>query len=573
MLRNLTVKNYALIESLDLELGQGLTIITGETGAGKSIMIGALSLIMGGRADTKAISDGNSKSEVSAHFTDIDPALKDLFDARGVEWCLGEEGRPEMSVRREISVTGRSKVFINDTPVTLQTLSMITPSLIDIHSQHANARINDPGERLNIIDILAQNRSLIAGYQTLFDSYVSLRKEIRRLKNEREKSAANREYLQFQFDQLKKLNPKKGELKEIERSYEILSDADEIKERLQSLSAILGNSDRSIQSLLGEAVSMSEKIDFDSLLGRRYDSETPDSDESDDEPQSMQARLKSLLIELKDISETVEDVSREMTSDPARLARMSARMNLYYETMKRFRVADADELADRFAEISGQLAVADGGDGRLPGLETKAREVAAKLRVEAEKLSESRKKSASRFSELLMEKARPLGLPNINFKAEVSPVKLTRTGQDAVEFLCSFNKNGALRPLGEIASGGEISRTMLALKSIIAGHLKLPTIIFDEVDTGVSGEVADKMGRMMQEMGRDMQVIAITHLPQVAAKGEWHFKVYKDDNEIRTVSRVRQLGHEERVAELAAMISGSEVGEAALSAAKELLDQ
>lgn len=551
MLKNLLIRNYALIEHLDLEFGPGLTIITGETGAGKSIMLGALSLIMGGRADTKVISDGGSKSVVEALFTDVDPELRSVFEQKDIEWIVNDQDVSEMTIRREISASGRSRIYVNDSVVTLQTLGEIVPRLIDIHSQHANAKINDPAERLRIIDSLAENDNIRDRYQSLYKSYVEVRHRIDRRKKELEKSAANLEFLRFQFEQLDALKPKKGELPEIERRFEILSDADEIKQRLSLLSGMLGDSERGVQYILSEAAALADKVDL-----------------SDD----VADRLRSLLVETRDIFETIDDYNSSIDTDPATLGRLSARMNLYYEAVKRFRVADADDLETLYNDVKNQIKTVSDGDDNLPALEKEAARIARLLKETASELSDSRRKSAETFSRRICEKARPLGLPNINFRADVSSRKLTSSGADDVEFLCSFNKNGVLKPVGSIASGGEIARMMLSLKAILAGHINLPTIIFDEVDTGVSGEIADKMGSMMKDVSTGMQVIVITHLPQVAAKGDWHFKVFKTDADTRTVTNVRLLSDFDRIRELAAMISGSEVTEAALSAAKVLLN-
>lgn len=566
MLKNLIIRNYALIEHLELEFGPGLTIITGETGAGKSIMLGALSLVMGGRADTKVISDGGAKSVVEALFTDVDPELRPLFEEKGIDWVADDRGVSEMTIRREISASGRSKVFVNDTSITLQTLSAIVPRLIDIHSQHANAKINEPSERLRIIDAMAENSGLRSEYQELFAEYVDVRHKIEELKEKQARSAENLDFLRFQLEQLDTLKPKRGELREIERKFELLSDADEIKERLLNLCGILGDSERGVQSMLGEAVTLADKVDFSGM------SSSGDRETKEAEGNPIASRLRTLLIEAKDIYETVDDLNSSIDTDPATLARLSKRMDLYYEAVRRFRVEDADQLADLHAEVRSQIETATSGDSGLPDLERRAYELARRLKVAAGSLSESRKKCAEKFGKLLCATAAPLGLPNINFKVDVKKRKLTASGGDDVDFLCSFNKNGVPKPVGDIASGGEIARMMLSLKSILAGHINLPTIIFDEVDTGVSGEIADKMGEMMYAVARNMQVIVITHLPQVASKGDAHFKVFKQDGATRTVTQVRELSAEDRVRELAAMISGSSVTDAALSAARALLN-
>lgn len=568
MLKNLTIRNYALIENLELEFGPGLTIITGETGAGKSIMLGALGLVMGGRADTRVISDGGSKSVVTALFTDIDPELRPLFDERGIDWIADAGGCPELTVRRELTASGRSKIYVNDSPVTLQTLSAIVPRLIDIHSQHANAKINDPAERLRIIDSLAGNSELREDYRMLFGDYVELRRAIKARRERIAATAKNIEFLRFQLEQLDRLAPKPGELAEIERKFEMLSDADEIKERLYRLASILGDTDSGVQTMLGEAVSEADKIDFRLLGDGSAASAGPEIPE---EETGIVARLRALIVEARDIYETVDDLNASVDTDPAALAKLSDRMNLYYETVKRFCVRDADELVTLHEDVRRRVAAVTLGDGELPEMESEARRLAHELKLKADELTATRVECAARFSAMLCDTARPLGLANINFIAEIKPRKLSASGQDEVEFLCSFNKNGTPKPIGDIASGGEISRMMLSLKSILAGHINLPTIIFDEVDTGVSGEIADKMGDMMHAVSQDMQVIVITHLPQVAAKGDAHFKVYKTDADTRTVTHVRLLTVDGRIRELAAMISGSEVSEAALSAARALL--
>lgn len=561
MLRNLRIKNYALIRGLDIEFGPGLTIITGETGAGKSIMLGALSLVMGGRADSKMVSDDGSRSVVEAFFTGVDAELQELFDEKGISWITGEEGEPEMTIRREISSSGRSKVLVNDCTVTLHTLAQIVPRLIDIHSQHANAKISDAEERLRIIDSMAGNAELRSEYAMLFTEYVDLRRRIKSRKEQLAASAANIELLRFQLDQLDKLRPRKGELAEVERRFEMLSDADEIKARLAGLAALLGDNDRGVQSQLAEAAAIADKIDF-RLVGL---------DEAQESADSVPARIKALLVEAKDIFETVEDLSSGMDTDPATLTGLSRRMDLYYDAVKRFRVKDADELVALHESLRARVAAITLGDGELPEMERDARRLGHELKLKADALTESRSRSAISFSSLICATAAPLGLPNIRFETVVTPRKLCITGQDEIQFLCSFNKNGVPRPISEIASGGEIARMMLSMKSVLAGHINLSTIIFDEVDTGVSGEIADKMGEMMHDVASNMQVIVITHLPQVAAKGDRHLKVYKTDADTRTETHVIPLTMEARIRELAAMISGSEVSEAALSAARALL--
>ena len=553
MLEKLIIKNYALIDSLELDFHDGLTILTGETGAGKSIMLGALSLLLGGRADTRVISDGGSKSIVEALFTGIDEDLKEFFDRNDLEWNDGD-----VIIRREIAQNGRSRAFINDRPVTLGILSQLSEQLIDIHSQHANARINDPQAQLEIVDVMADNESLRKDYLEDFASYVNLRSRIHRLRENIEKSKENSEFMRFQLEQLNKLNPKKGELEKIESRFELLSDADDIKERMSGVASILGGYDGGVLDRLSEVRSLISGIDMKMF-------------ESDEDEPGIEERLESVFIELKDIFETVEDYASSIDSDPKALARTSERMNNYYEAVKRFRVKNADELVDLKEELEEKLRVIDYGDSELPELEKEYKALGKALKERADLLTASRHRAAQDFAAILNETARPLGLKNMEFSVGFQVGKLTPQGQDKVEFLCAFNKNQTPGPVAKIASGGEISRLMLSLKRILASRMKLPTIIFDEVDTGVSGEIADKMGEMMVVMSKDMQVMTITHLPQVAAKGKSHFKVYKNDGNDKTNTHVRELKPEERVREIAGMMSGRNVTEAALGNARALL--
>ncbi|MDE7442408.1 MAG: DNA repair protein RecN [Muribaculaceae bacterium] len=553
MLERLTIKNYALIDSLELEFHDGLTILTGETGAGKSIMLGALSLLLGGRADTRVISDGGSKSIVEALFTRVDSELKEYFDRNDLEWNDGD-----IIIRREIASNGRSRAFINDRPVTLGILAQLSEQLIDIHSQHANARINDPQTQLEIIDAMADNDSLRKDYLEEFASYVNLRSRIHHLREGIERSKENCEFMRFQLEQLAKLNPKRGELEQIEARFELLSDADDIKERLSTVASLLGGYDGGVLGALADVRALVAGIDM-----KMFEAET--------EGPGIAERLEQTVIELKDIYESFEDYASSIDCNPEALARTTERMNQYYDAVKRFRVKNADELVDLRDELQEKLNAIDYGDSELPELEREYKTKGKLLKERADLLTASRHRAANEFSELLNETARPLGLKNMEFSVGFHVGKLTPQGQDRVEFLCTFNKNQPSGPVAKIASGGEISRLMLSLKRILASRMRLPTIIFDEVDTGVSGEIADKMGNMMMEMSADMQVMTITHLPQVAAKGRSHFKVYKTDGDNKTNTHVRELHKDERVREIAAMMSGSNVTEAALKNARALL--
>ncbi|HBY15922.1 MAG: DNA repair protein RecN [Muribaculaceae bacterium] len=555
MLSKLSIRNYALIDSLELEFDSGLTIITGETGAGKSIMLGALSMIMGGRADSRVIADGGSKSVVEASFAFPPASLEQSFAENDLDW-----NAEELLIRREIASNGRSRVFINDVPVTLSVLASISGYLIDIHSQHENARLTSQTAQLEIIDSVSDNEKLRKRYAEAFRRFVEIRNRVKRIRQEQDRMRENREYLQFQYEGLKTLSPKRGELETIEKRFELLSDADEIRERLQYFRSLLGDSDRGALDLLRTAKAEADRVDY-SLVGIETDEDTP----------AIPERLENVIVELQDMYETIDDAVLRIDADPAVLEKLSRRMNEYYDAVKQYRVKTADELVDMLEKIGSQLDVIETGGEELPMLEKEGKRVASEVKELAVRLTESREEGARRFSRVVTETARPLGLSNLDFSVNIAAGKMGPTGQDRVEFRCSFNKNQVAGPIAGMASGGEMSRLMLTIKRVLAGRMNLPTIIFDEIDTGVSGEIADKMGEMMVDMSRDMQVMAITHLPQVAAKGDSHFKVFKKDEETRTLTHVRRLDEEARVREIAAMMSGSEVGDAALNNARVLL--
>ena len=553
MLESLIIKNYALIDDLSLRFKCGLSIVTGETGAGKSIMLDALSLLLGERADSKAITDKSRKSVIEATFSAPDRSLRGLFDENGLEW-----NPSELIVRREVSPSGRSRAFVNDTPVTLPVLSSITGNLVDIHSQHSNIILSQSSSHLAIVDAFAGDADKLASYRDDFSAYVALRGKIKKIKKQIEKNSENREFIAFQLEQLDKLKPKRGELRQIEQEFDMLSDSDQIREDLGAAYNCFESGDRSINALLAEAIGSISNVNL-SLFGEEVEEE-------------LMTRLENLRIELKDITETVYDYLDRVDSDPARLAKVTARMNQLYEAIKRFKVADEEGLVRLHEELRQKLDAIDNGDEDVESMEKEARILAKSLKEKADELSELRIEAAGRLSGMITATAKPLGLQNLRFDIELTRGKLSSDGQDTADFICSFNKNMEMQPMGKVASGGELARLMLSLKSIMARCMNLPTVIFDEVDTGVSGEIADKMGDMMKRMGKEMQVLAITHLPQVASKGDSHFKVYKTDNASRTISHVKELDREGRVRELASMLSGSKINEAALLNARTLLD-
>lgn len=555
MLNKLSIHNYALINQIDIDFKDGLSVITGETGAGKSIILGALSMILGGRADTKSIGNADKKSIIEATFYAKNDAEIDKF-------CISNDiDRFEDNnfiLRREISSSGRSRAFINDTPVTLQQLRDAAIRLIDIHSQHQNLLIADAKYQLQIIDSIANNVNELNEYKTQFKKYIEIRNRLNQRKIEISKNKENEEFLRFQFDQLQKIAPKENEQEELERKYEVLSNAESIKDDLRHIVNTLSDNEDSVLSQISALKSVINRLNLD-----LFNAESND----------IKPRFESLYLELKDIAEQFGDYLSEVDSDPKELQSIEHRLNLIYEANRRFNVNNENELLKIKVDIESQLASIDNSDDDISALEQKKKSEGIKLKELADKLSQTRIKAADQFSSELIEMAKPLGMSNIKFSALVSQNKLTIDGQDSIEFLCSFNKNQSLNPISKVASGGEMSRIMLCIKAIIANCMQLPTIIFDEIDTGVSGDIADRMGEMMKEISDKIQVITITHLPQVASKGLIHYKVYKTDNEQYTTTNIKELSTEERIEELAQMLSGSKINEAAILNAQSLLNQ
>lgn len=555
MLNKLSIHNYALINQIDIDFKDGLSVITGETGAGKSIILGALSMILGGRADTKSIGNADKKSIIEATFYAKNDAEIDKF-------CTSNDiDRFEDNnfiLRREISSSGRSRAFINDTPVTLQQLRDAAIRLIDIHSQHQNLLIADAKYQLQIIDSIANNVNELNEYKTQFKKYIEIRNRLNQRKIEISKNKENEEFLRFQFDQLQKIAPKENEQEELERKYEVLSNAESIKDDLRHIVNTLSDNEDSVLSQISALKSVINRLNLD-----LFNAESND----------IKPRFESLYLELKDIAEQFGDYLSEVDSDPKELQLIEHRLNLIYEANRRFNVNNENELLKIKVDIESQLTSIDNSDDDISALEQKKKSEGIKLKELADKLSQTRIKAADQFSSELIEMAKPLGMSNIKFSALVSQNKLTIDGQDSIEFLCSFNKNQSLNPISKVASGGEMSRIMLCIKAIIANCMQLPTIIFDEIDTGVSGDIADRMGEMMKEISDKIQVITITHLPQVASKGLSHYKVYKTDNEQYTTTNIKELSTEERIEELAQMLSGSKINEAAILNAQSLLNQ
>ena len=552
MLKKLIIDNYALIDQAVINFNEGFTVITGETGSGKSIMLDALALLMGSRADSKAIGNKERKMVVEAVFSDPPLPLEKIFEEKGLDW-----DKKELIIRREISPTGKSRGFINDTPVNLTILSEITSYLLDIHSQHKNSLINKSQEQLVIIDNFGKSEKIKKEYQDIFKEYIALRNKIKSIKEDIVRGKENKDFVTFRLEQLDKIKPHKGELLRLERELELLGDADRIKNGLKEAQQRLGGNN-SVIKLLQEASSIIKGIDI-SLLNAQADEDLGD-------------RLDSLKVEIRDISDTLESYSEKIEADPDRYEKVHKRIELLYEIMKRFKVRNEDELVNLHESLKRELKVINTDKTDITQLENKLKELAVSLKATAEELSDIRKKSSEVFSEKIISELKPLGLPNIKFQVDIQKGKLSHEGQDTITFNCSFNKNHPLQPVAEIASGGEIARVMLGIKDIMAEKMSLPTIIFDEIDTGVSGEIAHKMGKMMKNMSKNIQVIAVTHLPQVASNGTNHLKVFKADDKEKTISHIKQLTSGERIQEIASMLSGSSINDIALENARILLN-
>lgn len=550
MLESLHISNYALIDCIDIRFHSGFNVITGETGAGKSIILGALSLLLGGRADTRVVARPDAKSVIEAVFTVEDhPDLKAFCIREDIEWyderCI---------LRREISPAGRSRAFVNDSPVPLNKLREVSLHLIDIHSQHQNQLLSSPGFQLNVIDTLAGNGEKLKEYQK---RYGLLREAVRRLKVAKlkiERAREDEEYTRYQLEQLDELNPLLGEQTELERERDVMNNMAAIKNALSKACGAL-DSDNSGALQMVDIVS-----DACGELGDVLDV-------SDNIP----GRLESVRIELSDIASTLAGIDGRLASDPSDLAAVDERLGMIYALCHKHKVDNSDALIGIRETLRAKLDALDNSDAEIEELQKEARRAKALAKETAVEISNARMEEAKRFGELLTEVAMPLGMKNLRCEIVVSPADMGPTGVDSVEFLVAFNKNQPLMPVGATASGGEISRLMLSIKSIIASKMQLPSIIFDEIDTGVSGDVANRMGEMMKDISRSIQVTAITHLPQVASKGAHQYRVYKEDDEHSTHTRIALLSDEERVRSLAAMLGGSEIDEAAMAAARSLL--
>jgi DNA repair protein RecN (Recombination protein N) len=549
MLVKLYVHNYALIKDLDVELEDGLTIITGETGAGKSILLGALSLILGTRADSSVLLKKNEKCVVEGTFRIENYDLSEFFASNELDY------EPVTILRREINPAGKSRAFINDTPVTINLLKELGDRIIDIHSQHQTLMLHDNSFQLNVIDSFAGTSKLKDEYKLVYKNYRMLSREFDELAEKADRNKADLEYLQFQLNQLEEAKLREGEQEELEKEQELLSHAEEIKLGLSNASNLFSSDTTSVLILLREAKAALSKIaEF-----------LPNGEE-------ILRRSESSYIELNDLAGEIERLAAAIDADPHRLAQVNDRLDTLYSLNQKHRVTGLNELIAKREDIRKQLKSIMTSDERMSQVEAALKKETAVLKNLSEGISVKRKNIVADVEKKIIDLLNQLGMPNAKFRVSLTKLQdFTFSGTDHADFLFSANKQVEPENLAKIASGGELSRVMLSLKSLLTKNNNLPTIIFDEIDAGVSGEVADKVGQILAGMGKYMQVVNITHLPQVASRGTKHYHVYKDDSGDSTITRIKLLTDSERVIEVARLLSGSEVTETAVKNAKELL--
>ena len=551
MLQSIFIQNYALIDKLDIAFEPGFSVITGETGAGKSIILGAIGLLLGQRADVKAIRNGATKCIVEAKFNIASYGMEDFFKTNDIEY-----DSEECILRREVNINGKSRAFINDTPASLSQMKVLGEKLIDVHSQHQNLLINKEGFQLNILDILAQDIRELTDYQNEYNEYRKVSRELDECIRQAEETRKEEDYIRFQLQQLDEADLKEGEVTELEQEAETLTHAEDIKAGLYRSAQNIGGDEGGCLTLIKDSINTLQTVCKVFAKANEW-----------------KERLESCYIEIKDISHDMDDAQEAVEFNPSRLDFVNSRLNMIYSMMQKHHVKTDAELIEIAENYRQQLDMITSSDERISELENKKKELYDSVIRKAEILTALRTESAGKIQSQMESLLIPLGMPNVKFAVEICRKKDPDiNGMDAVNFLFSANKNGTLQNVASIASGGEIARVMLSLKAMIAGAVKLPTIIFDEIDTGVSGSIAEKMALIMQDMGRqNRQVLSITHLPQIAARGNAHYKVYKEDNETGTNSHIIRLTDEERIDEIANMLSGSTMTEAARNNARALL--
>lgn len=553
MLKKLDIRNFTLIDHLEMALYPGFSVITGETGAGKSIVIGAIGLLLGNRADAKQVKRGCDKCIIEATFdlsiyhSDV---LKDFFEDNDLDY-----EPEECLLRREVNANGKSRAFINDTPVTLALMRELGEQLIDVHSQHQNLLLSKEDFQLNVVDIIARDRQQLADYRAAFAEYRSAQRRLEELREQIATSRDNEDFLRFQQKELSEANLVSGEQEQLEQEAELMSHAEDIKRALHEADYGLSGDDTGIVNLTRSIAAQLRSV------ADVYP-----------EAQELAERLESCFVELKDISQEIASKVDDVEYDPQRFNLITQRLDTIYTLQQKFHVQTVDELLDRLNGINAQLDNIDNSDEELQELERSVEKLHAVCVEKAVVLTDMRRKSAMVVEQELSKLLVPLGIPKVRFKVEVSPADPSTNGADKVMFLFSANSSTDMQPVSQVASGGEIARVMLSLKAMISKAIGLPTIIFDEIDTGVSGRVAEQMAHIMRDMGKaNRQVLCITHLPQIAAAGSTHYKVAKQETEHGTVSTMTQLSDEQRITEIAQMLSGSDVSQAAVDNAKSLL--
>ena len=550
MLKHLYIKNFTLIDELDISLYEGFSVITGETGAGKSIILGAIALLLGQRADSKTIKQGAEKCVIEAHFDLSRYNMQAFFDENDIEYDADD-----CIIRRELTAAGKSRAFINDTPVALSMLKELGDQLMDVHSQHQNLLLNKQDFQLEVVDIIADDAAQLAKYQQTYTAYQTAEKELAELQAAIERNRENRDFLQFQYEELENAHLVEGEQEELEQRSDTMEHSEDIKSALYTTDNALSADQNGVIEQLRSSLSALRSIE----------AVYP-------EVGDLIQRIDSSYIDLKDVAHEISSLLESVDFDPAELDQVNNRLDRIYELEKKYHVDAIEALIEKREMLHQQLQAIENGDESLDEVKARVSQLEAQARKEAEALTKLRTKAAKKIEDEMQKRLVPLGMPHVRFSIQLTTIELGVNGCDRVSFLFSANTSTPLQPVSQVASGGEIARVMLSLKAMISGAVKLPTIIFDEIDTGVSGKTAEMMAQIMKEMGgHGRQVISITHLPQIAALGSVHYKVEKNETANGTTSKMRQLDADERVREIAQMLSGSDVSEAAIQNAKALL--
>ena len=550
MIKTLYIRNFTLIEELSMQLYPGFSVITGETGAGKSIILGAIGLLLGNRADSKTIKQGAERCTIEAHFDISRYDLRNFFDENDIDY-----DDEDCILRRELTATGKSRAFINDTPVPLTLMRELGEQLVDVHSQHQNLLLQKEDFQLGVLDIIADDHKQLTDYQDAYDSYRESLRRLEQMQAEIEQSRKNEDFVRFQYQELHAAALKSGEQEELEQQADMLNHAEEIKQAFFETDNLLSAENTGIVSQLKRAFSSIKSVE-----------------KVFPKTENMSERIDSAYIELKDVAAEISSLLESIDFDPAQLDAVNERLDNLYTLQKKYHVATTEELIEKEKQLAEQLSHIENSDDELKELEEQTAACLKKAEQLAQQLTRMRKDAAKVVEKQMLERLVPLGIPYIRFGVNLTSKPLAADGADKVSFLFSANTSTPMQPVSQVASGGEIARVMLSLKAMISGAVKLPTIIFDEIDTGVSGKIAEKMALMMQEMGnKDRQVISITHLPQIAARGNHHYKVFKLETPQGTQTQMKQLEPDERIHEIAQMLSGESVTEAALQNSRELL--